>query len=99
MKSTEPLAIVGIGCRFPGSVRSHDELWKLLVEGVDAITEIPANRWSLASFYDPDPAKLGRACVRWGGFLEGVDEFDARFFGISPREAAMADPQQRLLWR
>jgi acyl transferase domain-containing protein len=97
MKSREPLAIVGIGCRFPGSVRSPAELWKLLVEGVDAITEIPANRWSLASFYDPDPAKPGRACVRWGGFLEGVDEFDAQFFGISPREAARADPQQRLL--
>ncbi len=91
------VAIVGIGCRFPGGVRDVAALWRLLAEGRDAITEIPADRIDVAHYYDPVPATPGRMMTRWGGFLEGIDQFDAGFFGISPREAERMDPQQRLL--
>jgi acyl transferase domain-containing protein len=97
MSAVEPIAIIGIGCRLPGGVRSSDDLWKLLVGGVDAIGEVPEERWHLSAMYHPDPAKPGRMYTRWGGFLDHIDRFDAQFFGISPREAAAADPQQRLL--
>lgn len=97
MNPKESIAIVGLGCRFPGGVNNPNTLWKLLVDRVDAISEVPADRWHLPSFYHPDAAKPGRTYSRWGGFLQNVDEFDAQFFGISPREAAKADPQQRLL--
>ncbi|HEX8112782.1 MAG TPA: beta-ketoacyl synthase N-terminal-like domain-containing protein, partial [Kofleriaceae bacterium] len=92
-----PIAIVGIGCRFPGASNDPEELWRLLTHGVDAIREIPADRWSLRSYYHADPARPGRTYARWGGFLDCVDQFDAAFFSMSPREAAKADPQQRLL--
>ena len=92
----ESIAIVGIGCRFPGA-DGPEAFWRLLRDGVDAIGEVPGDRWNLAVFYDPDPATPGKMSTRWGGFLERVDEFDARFFGIAPREAARMDPQQRLL--
>src|SRR6185295_19612595 len=91
------IAIVGIGCRFPGGADSPEHLWKLLIDGVDAISEVPASRWHMPTFYHPDPTKPGRSYARWGGFLKDVDHFDAQFFGISPKEAAKADPQQRLL--
>ena len=91
------MAIVGIGCRFPGGVTDPAGFWKLLSDGVDAITEIPADRIDLGHFFDPRPATPGRMMTRWGGFLDGIDEFDAYFFGISPREAERLDPQQRLL--
>ena len=94
---TEPIAIVGIGCRFPGGVRSADDYWRLLRAGADAVTEVPPSRWSLAEWFDADPDAPGKIYTRWGGFLDDVDQFDARFFGISPREAASLDPQQRLL--
>jgi len=94
---TEPIAIVGIGCRFPGGADSPAQFWPLLRAGFDAITEVPAERWDIDAYYDPDPNKPGKMCTRWGGFLKGVDLFDAQFFGISPREAALMDPQQRLL--
>jgi acyl transferase domain-containing protein/acyl carrier protein/phospholipid N-methyltransferase len=97
MSAVEPIAIVGIGCRLPGGVRSADDLWDLLAGGVDAITEVPKDRWHLPAVYHPDPSKPGRMNTRWGGFLDHIDRFDAQFFGISPREAAPADPQQRLL--
>ena len=97
MSTIEPIAIIGIGCRFPGGVRSADDLWKLLADGVDAIVEVPEERWHLPALYHPDPARPGRANTRWGGFLDQIDRFDAQFFGISPREAEVADPQQRLL--
>src|SRR5262245_8848510 len=97
MGGVDPLAIIGIGCRLPGGVRSPDDLWKLLINGVDAITEVPKDRWYLSAMYHPDPAKPGRMNTRWGGFLDQIDRFDAQFFRISPREAASADPQQRLL--
>src|SRR5215475_2641586 len=97
MSSVEPIAIIGIGCRFPGGVRSADDLWQLLVNGGDAVVEVPSDRWHLPAVHHPDPAKPGRMITRRGGFIDQIDRFDAEFFGISPREAARADPQQRLM--
>lgn len=92
----EPIAIVGIGCRLPGHVTGPDTYWKLLHDGVDAITEVPASRWDIDSYYDPDPDAPGKMYTRMGGFLDDVDKFDPHFFGISPRETLKTDPQQRL---
>src|SRR5262245_32586082 len=97
MSGVEPIAIIGIGCRLPGGVRSPADLWTLLVGGVDGVVEVPSDRWSLTATYHPDSSRPGRASTRWGGFLDEIDRFDAQFFGISPREAALADPQHRLL--
>jgi acyl transferase domain-containing protein len=94
---TEPIAIVGMGCRFPGGATSPESFWRLLREGRDAITEVPPSRWSLDTFFDPDPNAAGKMYTRWGGFLDEVDRFDAALFGITPREAACMDPQQRLM--
>ena len=95
--SPVPIAVIGIGCRLPGGADSPAALWKLLCDGVDAISEIPSDRWDVNRFYDPNPARTGKYSTRHGGFIRGVDLFDAAFFGISPREAARMDPQQRLL--
>jgi len=92
----DPIAIVGIGCRFPGAA-GLEEFWTLLRNGVDAISEIPRERWDIDALYDPLPGTNARMSTRWGGFLPGIDRFDPHFFGISPREAAAMDPQQRLL--
>ena len=94
---TEPIAIVGIGCRFPGGADDPEAFWRLLHDGVDAITEVPRTRWDVNAFYTPDPAAPGKMTTRWGGFLAEVDQFDAAFFGIAPREAVHLDPQHRLL--
>ena len=93
---SEPIAIIGIGCRFPGS-SGPQAFWQSIRDGIDAITEVPADRFNLSDVYDPDPTVPGKINTRWGGFLEQVDQFDPQFFGISPREAARMDPQQRLL--
>ncbi|HSP80634.1 MAG TPA: SDR family NAD(P)-dependent oxidoreductase, partial [Myxococcaceae bacterium] len=94
----EPIAIVGMACRFPGGCDSPEALWRFLVEGRDAVTDVPPGRWEADTFYSKDPEAAGTLYVKQAGFLrEPIDGFDARFFGISPREAADMDPQQRLL--
>ena len=93
----EAIALVGIGCRFPGGADSPERFWDLLRNGVDAVSPVPANRWDRDALYDPDPDALGKMVVREGGFLEDIETFDAAFFGISPREAMRLDPQQRLM--
>jgi acyl transferase domain-containing protein/acyl carrier protein len=93
----EPLAIVGIGCQFPGGANTPESYWHLLCDETDATREVPETRWDTGKYYDPNPAKLGRMVTRRGGFLSEIDKFDPQFFGISPREANLLDPQQRLL--
>jgi acyl transferase domain-containing protein/NAD(P)-dependent dehydrogenase (short-subunit alcohol dehydrogenase family)/acyl carrier protein len=92
----EPIAIVGMGCRFPGGSDDPEAFWKMLSDGVDAIREVPPDRWDWREYYDPNPAAPGKMTTRWGGFISSVDSFDAAYFGISPREAMRLDPQQRL---
>ena len=93
----EPIAVVSMGCRFPGDNTNPSRLWDNLRRGQDAITEIPKDRWDVDSFYDPDPDVPGKMYTKFGGFLDKVDHFDPAFFGISAREATSMDPHQRLL--
>jgi acyl transferase domain-containing protein len=93
----EPIAIIGMSCRFPGAATSPAAFWHLLKHGIDGIGDIPADRWDSAAFYDPNPDVPGKMYARWGGFLRDIAMFDAGFFGISPAEALRLDPQQRLL--
>jgi myxalamid-type polyketide synthase MxaB len=95
---SEPIAVIGLGCRFPGGATDADGFWSLLQNGVDAVIEVPQDRWNIDDYYDPDPNVPGKMYTRYGGFLqEPIDQFDPQFFGISPREAVGMDPQQRLL--
>src|SRR5215813_6524672 len=96
---TEPIAVLGMACRFPGGVTNPDQFWELLRDGRSGIVRVPAERWDAEAFYTDDHTVPGTICNRQGGFLTGwqPDEFDAEFFAISPREAAAIDPQQRLL--
>jgi len=95
--AADPIAIVGIGCRFPGDVRSPEDCWRILANGVDVITEVPDDRWPANEYFNPDPTTPGKTNGRWGGFVSDPALFDPLLFGISPREAASIDPQQRLL--
>ncbi|MBE9049171.1 alpha/beta fold hydrolase [Nostocales cyanobacterium LEGE 11386] len=95
---TEPIAIIGMSCRFPGGANDPESFWQLLRDGVDVLREVPSNRWDINTYYDANPDTPGKMYTRWGMFLDtAVDSFDAQFFGITPREAVSMDPQQRLL--
>lgn len=93
----EPLAVIGTGCRFPGGAEDPTRFWKMLLEGVDVIDEVPKERWDADRFYDPDPDTAGKIITRRGGFLDKVYDFDPRYFNITPKEAESLDPQHRLL--
>ncbi len=95
-QKSEPIAVIGMACRFPGA-DSPEEYWRLLYEGRDATREAPADRWDMDAFYDPDPKAPGKIAARRGGYLDDVAGFDAGLFGVSPREALSMDPQQRLM--
>jgi acyl transferase domain-containing protein len=98
MPSREPIAVIGMACRFPGGCDTPDAYWRLLRDGGDGVVEVPGDRWDIDAFYDPDPKAVGKIYARRGGFLtEPVDRFDAAFFGMSPHEAWALDPAQRLL--
>jgi epothilone polyketide synthase D len=92
-----PIAIVGLGCRYPGGADDAGSFWRMLDAGVDAVTEVPSERWDAEDWYDPDPDAAGKTTSRWGSFLKGLDRFDPAFFDISPREALVTDPQLRLM--
>ncbi|MBM3854237.1 MAG: polyketide synthase, partial [Verrucomicrobia bacterium] len=96
-KEREPVAIIGLACRFPGGADNPAAFWRLLADGVDAVTEVPASRWNVDDFYDAGAPRPGKTCARHGGFLRDVEHFDPASFGISPREAASMDPQHRVL--
>ncbi len=96
LQPDEPIALIGMGCRYPGSANLQ-EFWQMLCEGRDAVTEVPPARWDAEAFYSTDKAAEGKMATRWGGFLDGLDLFDPLFFGISPREAYHLDPRQRLI--
>jgi acyl transferase domain-containing protein/NADPH:quinone reductase-like Zn-dependent oxidoreductase/acyl carrier protein len=93
----EPVAVVGMGCRWPGHCDTPEAFWNMLRDGTDALVEVPPERWAIDDYYDSDPGAAGKMYTRRAGFLDQVDQFDAKFFGITPREAAGIDPQQRLM--
>ncbi|WP_395748728.1 thioester reductase domain-containing protein [Prosthecobacter sp.] len=93
----DPIAIVGIGCRLPGGAKNPESLWKMLLNGVDGVREVPQDRWDHRYYYDPEPGKPGKTYSKWAGLIDEIDTFDPAFFGLTQREAAFVDPQQRLL--
>src|ERR1700679_3511504 len=92
---TEPVAVIGLGCRMPGAENGPQALWRLLREGGQAVREVPGDRWDLNAYYDTNIDAPGRMSTKWGGFLSHIDQFDAPFFGIAGREAKGIDPQHR----
>lgn len=92
-----PVAVIGMGCRLPGGIDSPDRLWEALLRGDDLVTEIPADRWDIDEYYDPEPGVPGRTDCKWGAYLDNVGDFDPEFFGIGEKEAIAIDPQHRLL--
>src|ERR1700724_974385 len=92
-----PIALIGVGCRFPGGANSPEAFWQRLCEGLDAVRTAPADRWDAERYFSADTSAAGKTNSRWGGFLDQVDQFDREFFGLSPREVVHMDPQQRLL--
>ncbi len=96
-KVNQPIAVVGMACRFPGGADTPEAFWQLLQEGRDAITEVPSDRWDIDAYFDPEVEALGKMNTRWGGFMSQVDQFDPALFGITPREAITMDPQQRII--
>ncbi|BBY62431.1 sulfolipid-1 biosynthesis phthioceranic/hydroxyphthioceranic acid synthase [Mycolicibacterium helvum] len=97
VKSTAPVAVIGMACRLPGGIESPEQLWEALRSGADLVTEVPPDRWDKDEYYDPEPGVPGRTASKWGAFLDDVAGFDSEFFGINEREAAALDPQHRLL--
>ena len=98
LKKKEPIAVIGMACRFPGGADTPEKFWEILEKGVDTVTEVPPDRWDAEKYYDPDPEVPGKIYTAMGGFLDSpIDRFDASFFNISPKEASRMDPQQRLL--
>src|SRR5262249_54409716 len=96
-ETSESIAVVGMACRMPGQVDSADDLWRLLIDKRDPVSDGPYDRWDVDAFYDPDRETPGRSNTRWAATLDDITGFDATFFGISPAEAASMDPQHRLL--
>ncbi|MDD5227761.1 MAG: polyketide synthase, partial [Methylococcales bacterium] len=94
---SDDIAIIGIGCRFPGGIDSPESYWQLLSQGIDAVSEIPPQRWDSQKYYHSEPNTVGFTNTKRAGFIDSVDQFDPQFFNISPREAANLDPQQRLI--
>ena len=92
-----PVAVIGMACRLPGGIDSPDLLWEALLRGDDLVNEIPADRWDIDYYYDPEPGVPGRSVCKWGSFLDNVGAFDPEFFGITEKEATAMDPQHRLL--
>ncbi|MBF0398973.1 MAG: polyketide synthase, partial [Desulfobacterales bacterium] len=96
-RENEPIAVISMGCRFPGNSNNPEAFWDMLHNGKDAIIEVPEDRWKISDWYDPDPGVPGKITTRYGSFIKDIDQFDPQFFGISPKEAITIDPQQRLL--
>lgn len=96
-RAREPIAVIGLGCRFPGGADGPDAYWQLLSEGRDAVTDVPPDRWNVDEYHDPTPGATGGMIARGGGFLDDIAQFDAAFFGITPREARSLDPRHRIL--
>ena len=95
--SKDRIAIIGVGCRFPGGINDAEAFWKLLIEGREALSDVPKDRWNLERYFDAEPGLPGKSVARRAGFLDQIDQFDPQFFGISPREAPHVDPQHRLM--
>ncbi len=94
---TTPIAVIGMSCRLPGGIESPEQLWDALLRGDDLVTEVPADRWDMDQYYDPEPGVPGRSISKWAAFLDDPTGFDAEFFGIGDREALASDPQHRVL--